>query len=168
MTSALCQNNWKDDVSSRNIIVLAVSGSSSARKAEEDAFKLCVSQEIEILWAIHVVETHLGHYGEMDQLAPGSSKAEYIDYIHDEARVISETLQERLAWFAKKYGIEVRWTELHGQPLQEIPEFVQKQSVTKLIVGIGVKPVSSFGPKKDMAEKLSKECDCQVVIVSVV
>lgn len=152
-------------MSSNYHIALAASGSPAAKKVEEHAFKLCAEQNINSLLVIHVIDTHLAHYGEVDQLGTDVSKGEYVDYIHEEARAISESLQKRLAADAANFGIEIDWVELSGQPLEEISKFVGENTIAKLIVGSGAKPASFFAPKKIMADKLFKKCGCEVVVV---
>lgn len=146
-------------------IALAASGTKAGRTAEKAALEYCRENNISELLVIHIYEKTLARYGEIDQLASGSCKSDFMAYIKEKAIVKSRSLLRRINEKATKYRISIEWFFYEGDPLYEISSMVQKEKVSVLFIGAGEKPKSFFYPQKNTAFQLTKRCACKVLTV---
>lgn len=148
-------------------VALAASGSNHAKSAELFAFGYCLKNMIDELLVIHVVDTSLTHYGDVDQLASGNCKAEFVDYINEAAEENAQTLQKRLEENAKEFGVSLRWLTVTGKIVEQITKSVLENDISTLIIGTGETPQTFFAPRKDTALRLSRKIEnCQIFPVS--
>jgi hypothetical protein len=147
-------------------IAIAASGTPAGNAAEAAAFEYCIRNEIEELLVIHILETQLGKFGEIDPLADGSSKAEFITYIHERAHTKARLLHDRLFDRAAVCNIKLEWHQKEGDPFTEIVDITSAECATLLFIGQGTPPESFFSPPKNLATKLVKHCSCRVVMIA--
>ena len=153
-------------MSTNEIVALAASGSPGGESAEVAALNYCINNKIKKLLIIHVLETQLSKYGEIDPLVDGSSKADFVDYIKERAHATARLLRDKLTAKAADYEIELCWYETQGDVITEICRITSTEDVSLLFVGKG-RPVSSLiEPPKNLAKKLVKQCGCRVFIES--
>lgn len=148
-------------------IALAASGSESAEPVEKFAFDYCLKNMVDEILVIHVVDIHLAQYGEIDPLASGSCKNDFVNYITGRALATSQTLYARMKNKSAQYGVTLNWLQVNGGVLQQIPTIVIENQVSTLIVGAGVVSKTFFAPSKKTASNLSKKCACEVITVPV-
>jgi hypothetical protein len=153
-------------MSTNEIVALAASGSLAGQSAEDAALDYCINNKINTLLVIHVLETGLSKFGEIDQLADGASKADFVDYINERANTTARSLRDRLSAKAAECGIELSWREKQGDVVTEICEITKSEGVSLLFAGKGEPVASILSPPKNLPTKLLKQCSCQVVIVS--
>lgn len=146
-------------------IALAASGSENAESAEKFALDYCRRYMVEELLVIHILDTSLARYGEIDQLASGSCKDEFSQYIREVASATSRTLYSRILKTAANYGVAINWLQVEGKVLEQINNIVREYHISILIIGAGKTSENFFGPSKKTALKLSKQCNCEVVTV---
>jgi len=85
-------------------ILLATNGSVSARKAEEFTLNLCYNGDTE-LTVLHVQDDHLCHYGYVDQLVPGGTKEDFVQYVLEEQQEAGDRILEEFTRKATTHGI---------------------------------------------------------------
>ena len=153
-------------MSTSEIVALAASGSSAGESAEDAALDYCIHNKINKLLVIHILETELSKFGEIDQLADGSSKADFVDYINERALATARSLRSRMTSKAAEFGIELNWVEKQGHVVTEICTITSSEAVSLLFAGKGEPVASILTPPKNLPTKLLKQCSCQVVIVS--
>ena len=145
-------------------VALAASGSAYGVSAANSAFDFCRENKINELLVIHVLETNLKKFGENDQLATGSCKSDFIQYITDGAQDRASSLHDRISEKSAQAGVSYRWLQREGDPFKEIFTITNAESVSMLFIGDGKPTKSFFSPPKNLAKKLVKCCNCQVVI----
>ncbi len=146
-------------------IALAASGSSAAWAVEKYAFDYCMGQNISKLTVIHVMDTSLSHYGKFDQLASGNCKKDFVDYIYQSAEKNYLKLKDRICKMSQEKRIELHWKCIEGNPVSVISNFVSEQNISHLFVGKGKKRDSFFGPPKQTAQLLRRNCPCKVIAI---
>lgn len=146
-------------------IALAASGSENAESAEKFALDYCRRYMMEELLVIHILDTSLARYGEIDQLASGSCKYEISQYIREVASATSRILYSRILKRAANCGVAINWLQTEDKVLEQINNIVRKYHISTLIIGAGRKSKNFFAPSKKTVLKLSGKCACEVVIV---
>lgn len=152
-------------MSTNEIIALAASGSPAGESAETVALAYCSNNKINKLLVIHVLETQLSKFGEIDQLADSSSKADFVDYINEMALATVRTLRARMSAKAAECDIDLSWIERQGETCAEIERITSTENVSLLFVGQGEPVPALIAPPKNLPTKLVKRCSCQVIIV---
>ncbi len=148
-------------------VALAASGSNHAKSAELFAFGYCLKNMIDELLIIHVVDNSLAHYGDVDQRASGSCKAEFVDYINEVGEETVQILHKRLEKNAKEFGVSLRWLTVTGKVVEQIKKNVLENNVSTLIIGTGETPETFFAPRKNTALRLSRKIEnCRIFPVS--
>ena len=114
---------------------------------------------------IHVVDTHLARYGEIDQLASENCKDEFSKYIKESAHATSQVLYDRIQKTAAIYGVTINWLQVKGEVLQQISTIVRQNQISTVTVDTGKVFKSFFTPSKKTALNLSRKCTCEVITV---
>ena len=147
-------------------IALASSGSLEALPAEDAAFNYCQNHGLTELTIIHILETKLSRYGEFDQLAPGTSKAEFVDYIQDTAKANLQRLKERLEAKATTSQINLKWIIDEGDPVAEICKIVVDSGITQLFISDSREKNRSLLPRKKHAIQIQDRASIPVAVIT--
>lgn len=150
----------------RDLVAVAASGSPAGNCAIETAFRYCQNNKSKQLLVIHILETGLSKFGEIDHLADGSSKAEFTTYIIETAKKNAKQMLSKILNRARVGDVQINWYEVEGDPVAEITNIVSQQGVSLLFIGEGSKPISFFSPPKQTANKITKHCRCRVISVA--
>ncbi|MGE4505131.1 MAG: universal stress protein [Desulfovibrionaceae bacterium] len=138
-------------------ILLATTGTSQCRKAEDYALEYCLHHGA-TLRIIHVVEPQLDHYGLVDSLATETDRHDFIDHTRKlEMPSIQERL-ERILNQAKALGIKYELYIQWDAPLYSIVKQARKENVELLVIGGREKRFNPFS----LAMSLTRKAPCQV------
>lgn len=146
-------------------VALAASGVPAGAAAERAAFDYCKTHAVNELLVIHILETKLSRYGEIDQLASGSCKADFIDFINTRADSRAQSLRSRLDEQAARNKIHLRWVQKEGDPYNELRDILSTERVSLLFIGKGTPSKSFFTPPKTLAADMVKHCSCKIVTI---
>ena len=146
-------------------IALASSGSPDGVPAEDAAINYCRDHGLLDLTIIHILETGLSKHAEYDQLAPGTSKAEFVDYIEKTAKENLQSLKDRLEAKATTSQINLKWIVDEGDPVVEICKVVVDSGITQLFISDSRKNNRSLLPRKKHAIHIQDRASIPVTII---
>lgn len=146
-------------------IALASSGSLDGVSAEDAAIKYCQDHGFPELTIIHILETQLSRYGEFDQLAPGTCKADFIDYIQKTAKENLQRLKDRLEAKATKSEVYLKWIIDEGDPVTGICKVVVDSGVTQLFISDSGERTRSLLPRKKHAIHIQNRTSIDVTVI---
>jgi len=141
-------------------IALAILNDNPSSTAEMKAIEFCAAQGIP-LHVLLIADTQFAKYGYVDQLAPGSSKEEFVDYVQKETEAFMANAEERLG----KYSVESVIHRQEGRYVKTISAWTLDNEVTQLFVGQSPKK-GLMKLKQSLAEKIQQACQCDVQIIS--
>lgn len=146
-------------------ILLATNGSVSARKAEEFTLNLCNIGGTE-LTVLHVQDDHLCHYGYVDQLVPGGTKEDFVQYVLEEQQEAGGRILEEFTRKATTHGIVYKLKLQRGEPAEQIVAIAQKEEVDLVILGGGRAGGRHFLAHRGVAAKVTMMLSCTVMTLS--
>lgn len=146
-------------------ILLATNGSVSARKAEEFTLNLCNNSGTE-LTVLHVQDDHLCHYGYVDQLVPGGTKEDFVQYVLEEQQEAGDRILEDFTRKATTRGIVYKLKLQRGEPAEQIVAIAQMEEVDLVILGGGRAEGRNFFTHRGVADKVTKMVSCTVMTLS--
>lgn len=144
-------------------ILLCSNGSPEARRAEDyvlTELRSCGGS----VFALHIVDTDLMHYGLVDQLATQGDKENFLCYVREEGE---RECRGRLGGFlerARKGGVDallgVRW----GEPLREMLAAAAESGVDEIVL-----PPRNWGldfTVPHFVDRLNRSSPCKITVLS--
>ncbi|AQS59238.1 universal stress protein [Desulforamulus ferrireducens] len=144
-----------------NNVLVAVHGE------EKDNFRQELTEFIKLLKCkvtiIHVAETHLDHYGYVDQLASAITKDQFIEYIHNMARTKQKEIYEFFTALTSSLGVEMEWKVRNGKPANIIADEIMQGKYDLII--LGTKPKAPGNTSSKVKEKLISNLTNSLLII---
>lgn len=144
-----------------NNVLVAVHGE------EKGNFKQELAEFIKLLkpkvTIIHVTETHLDHYGYVDQLASAITKYQFIEYIHDMANHKQKEIYDFFTELTNSLDVEMEWKVKNGKPADMITSEIKQGEYDLLI--LGTKPKAPGNTSSKVKERVITDLKKSLLII---
>lgn len=138
-------------------VLLATTGRDNCLKAEEYALSYC-AENAATLGIVHVVESDLSHYGQVDSLATEGDRSDFIIHARRQEEYDVRQRLERVTARAEALNVDYELYIEWDAPLYCITKHVRETRSELLVIGGEKKRFNPFS----LSHCLTRKVPCQV------
>ena len=139
-------------------VLLATKGTPSCSNAEKSAISYCRANDAELV-VLHIVDSSLKHFGQIDPLATEIDKSYFVEYIDRLCEYEAKERLESLKSLADLSAIPHQLRICDGSPLQTIVQTVSEVKPELLIIGGKARPAYRFF---SLSNRIHRKVRCPV------